>query len=227
MKLLLWDFDETLGYRHGGAWMASLYEVLQHEAPECPATMDELETFTRAGFPWHTPEVPHPHLDSADAWWAALEPVFVDAYLGVGLETKRAHAMARLVRPTYLDLAHWRLYEDAAPTLRALTGAGWTHVILSNHVPELATLVDGLGLSGVFACIFNSALTGYEKPHPEAYRIALRAFPDATARWMIGDSYRADVLGAAAVGIPSVLVHQSHPDANRFAATLAEIPGML
>ncbi len=31
---------------------------------------------------------------------------------------------------------------------------------------------------------------------------------------MISDGYRADVLGAAAVGIPSVLVPQSHPDAN-------------
>ncbi|MBN1247767.1 MAG: HAD family hydrolase [Anaerolineae bacterium] len=227
MKLLLWDFDETLGYRHGGAWMASLFEVLQREAPECPATMDELETFTRAGFPWHTPEVPHPHLDSADTWWEALEPVFVDAYVGVGLRAERARAMAKLVRPTYLDLARWRLYEDTEPTLRALTEAGWTHAILSNHVPELETLVNGLGLSSVFARVFNSALTGYEKPHPEAYRTALRAFPDAMVRWMIGDSYRADVLGAAAVGIPSVLVHKPHPDASRYAATLAEVPGML
>lgn len=227
MKLLIWDFDETLGYRHGGAWAASLLEVLQREAPDSPVTLDELGRYTRAGFPWHTPETPHPHLDSPDAWWEALEPVFRQACEGVGFDADRAFAMAKRVRPTYLDPARWRLYEDTAPTLTALSDVGWTHTILSNHVPELSDLVEGLKLSGYFARIFNSALTGYEKPHPEAYRMVLRAFPDATARWMIGDSFRADVQGAQAAGIPAILVRRHHPDAERYVATLSELPGIL
>jgi putative hydrolase of the HAD superfamily len=227
VKLLIWDFDETLGYRHGGAWMASLFEVMQQETPGSPVTLDELERYTRAGFPWHTPEVPHPDLNSADAWWAALEGIFREAYEGVGFAPERARSMAKLVRPTYLDVARWRLYDDTTATLAALAEMGWTHVILSNLVPELTDLIDGLGLSGYFARVFNSAITGYEKPHPEAYRIVLRAFPDATTRWMIGDSYHADVQGPAAVGIPAVLVHRHHPDAERYVATLAELPDVL
>ena len=227
MKLLIWDFDETLGYRHGGAWAASLFEVLQREAPGSPVTLDELGRYTRAGFPWHTPETPHLNLDSADAWWQALEPVFQQAYEGVGFDVDRARALAKLVRLTYLDPTRWRLYDDTEPTLTALADAGWTHAILSNHVPELADLIEGLGLSGAFARIYNSALTGYEKPHPEAYQLVLRAFPEATVRWMIGDSFRADVQGAQAVGIPAVLVRRYHPDAERYAATLSELSGIL
>ena len=131
------------------------------------------------------------------------------------------------MRPTYLNPDRWRLFDDTLTALEALTGDGWRHVILSNHVPELSGLVEGLGLSGRFERIFNSALTGYEKPHPQAFRLVLEAFPDAGPRWMIGDSLRADVRGAEAVGIPAVLVRRYHADAERCAEALGDLPGII
>ena len=59
--------------------------------------------------------------------------------------------------------------------LSALAEAGWTHAVLSNHVPELADLIEALGLTSHFARVFNSADIGVEKPNPEAFRIALDA----------------------------------------------------
>ena len=57
MKLLIWDFDGTLGYRDSvmepgaGAWTAALLETVQREAPECPATAEELRPYIRVGLP--------------------------------------------------------------------------------------------------------------------------------------------------------------------------------
>ncbi len=84
--------------------------MLQREAPEYPATMRQARDLHAGRHHLAHAGGAYPHLDSADAWWAALEPVFVDAYLGVGLETKRAHAAGQArAAPPYLDLARWRL----------------------------------------------------------------------------------------------------------------------
>ncbi len=227
MKLLIWDFDGTLGYRAGGAWTASLLEVVQREVPNSPVTSDDLWPYTQSGFPWLEPEVSHPQLTSADGWWAALEENFEAAYRGVGFSAVQAHDLARQVRATYLAPDRWRLYDDAVPTLTRLRKDGWTHAMLTNHVPELPEIAARLGLAHLFARIFNSAQTGYEKPHPQAFRQVLEAFAGAGPRWMIGDSYGADILGATAAGIPAVLVRRYHSDVEHFVETLDELPGII
>lgn len=49
----------------------------------------------------------------------------------------RVSELAREVRGTYLDATAWVVYDDVVPTLTRLSGLGWRHVVLSNHVPEL------------------------------------------------------------------------------------------
>jgi len=233
MNLLIWDFDGTLGYRDsvlesgGGAWTAALLETVQREAPERSITAEELRPYIRSGFPWHTPERLHPHLDTADTWWAALTPVFERAYEGVGFNAERARELAQSVRATYLNPARWHVFNDSVQALTALSAAGWTHVVLSNHVHELPDLIAALGLTSHLTRIFNSAVLGVEKPNPEAFRIALNAMGPTESCWMIGDSFRADVRGAEALGLPAILVRRPHPDAERFAATLGEISRFL
>ncbi len=237
MRLLIWDFDGTLGYREsgawaGGAWTAALLEVLEAHAPERDVTQEALCPYTRTGFRWHRPATHHaPVADAsggqADAWWAELEPVFARAYAGVGLPGAEAWALARRVRSTYVDLRRWHRYDDVAPMLARLAAAGWTHVMLTNHVPELSAIVGALSLTDRFARIFNSARTGYEKPNPRAFELVLEAFPEAGACWMVGDSYQADVLGAQAVGLPAVLVRRPHPEARHYAETLPALLAIL
>ena len=110
---------------------------------------------------------------SADSWWAAVEPVFEGAFVGCGIPRQQAKTLAGEVRAVYTDVAQWRLYDDTGDVLRELLAEEWNHAILSNHVPELPSLVRGLGLSPLIHRIVNSAEAGFEKPHPGAFQSAL------------------------------------------------------
>lgn len=227
MKLLIWDFDGTLGYRQGGAWTASLLEVLQKADVDLDVTAEEIRPHLRQGFPWHTPLRPHPHTQSIREWWEALYPVFERAFEKVGVDGFEAYDLARQVRDTYLDLERWRLFDDALPTLTHLSSQGWTHVVLSNHAPELDLIVQHLELDRYVTRVYNSATLGWEKPHERTFRTVLDAFSDAEPIWMIGDHMGADIQGAASVGIPGILVRRYHEDARYYCGTLDQIPLIL
>ncbi len=226
-RLLLWDFDGTLGYREGGMWTASLFEVLQREEPGLAVDIEQLRPYMQRGLPWNEPECPHPHLSTADAWWSSVEPLFAEAYRGVGIPTQRADELSRHFRGVYTNLERWRLFDDTLPTLRTMAEQGWRQAVLSNHVPELRGIVAHLSLDGLVERIFNSAETGYEKPHPRAFEIALQAFGPLEQVWMIGDNFRADVLGAQALGVPGILVRHAHPQAEHFAEDLSQVMNLL
>lgn len=227
MKYLIWDFDGTLGYR-SGMWSGTLVEVLRREMPECPATVDDIRPYMQAGFPWHDPEQPHIPHQTAEAWWEALLPVFERAFReGAQLGTSEARRLAQHVRAMYVNPSRWQLFDDTLPCLRALGAHGWQHVILSNHVPELSALIEALGLAPYIVQVFNSAQTGFEKPHPQAFHHVLTALGGAPQIWMIGDSVRADIAGAQAVGLGAILVRSQHPQAVHCCETLAELPKVL
>lgn len=225
-KYLIWDFDGTLGYRQGG-WTATLLDIVRLEAPACAATAEQVRAHLQAGFPWHTPDRPHPAIISAGTWWDALDTVFEQAFQALGIGALRAQRMARQVRRIYPDPTYWRLFEDTLPGLQQLSTEGWTHVMLSNHAPELRAILRQLRLEGYFAAILNSAETGYEKPHPQAFRQVLAALGSPSRIWMIGDSTTADIAGAEAVGIPGILVRRHHPQATYCCQELAQISAIV
>lgn len=176
MRFLIWDFDGTLGYRVG-RWSSALEEAMPGHGFE----KERLSARLRSGFPWHAPEVPHPELSSPDAWWKALSPVFVRAFEAEGVDPPTARRLAVEVRRAYVDPRHWRLFDDATPALRELSSRGWAHLILSNHAPELPEILDTLGLVGQMLEVFNSAESGYEKPHPRAFDGVLETVTGAEA----------------------------------------------
>jgi putative hydrolase of the HAD superfamily len=223
---LIWDFDGTLAYRLGG-WTGALLEIIHREAPTREVTADRLRPHLQAGFPWHTPEQPHPAVASADQWWNTLDPVFAWAFTAVGIDALGAQRMAKQVRRVYPDPSRWRLFDDTIPTLDRLSTQGWTHVILSNHVPELPAIIQHLQLGSYIDRIFNSAATGYEKPHFQAFRHVLAALDDSAAIWMIGDSLCADIAGATTAGIPAILVRTYHPEAQYCCAELSQAMDIL
>lgn len=224
-KYLIWDFDGTLGYREGG-WTGAMVEVLRRHAPECDATADRVRPYIQTGFPWHDPHQPY-STRSAEQWWDDLSPIFEKAFTAVGIETFLAKHMAQKVRFAYAAPKSWRLYDDTRPTLTQLSAEGWTHLLLSNHVPELPSLLRHLQINQFFAQAFNSAETGYEKPHPQAYRAVLDSVGNAESLWMIGNSMVADIAGAASAGIPGILVRKHHFDALYQCAGLSQVPAIL
>ena len=223
-QLVIWDFDGTLAHRRGETgWSILLAEALDAEEPGHGHSADTFRPHLRNGFPWHSPEVAHPELREPEAWWASVRPVLARAYERAGYETGRAGELADAARRLYVDPGiGWELFADTLPALERLSRAGWTHAILSNHVPELRQIVTGLGLDDLISFLSCSAETGYEKPHPQAFASVLEPLQPAKA-WMVGDNVLADALGAEAVGLPAVLVRRPDPRAKRYADTLAGV----
>ena len=99
-------------------------------------------------------------------------------------------------------------------------------MILSNHVPELPSIVDGVGLGPLIDRVFSSAVTGYEKPHPESHRVALGGDPPGEC-FMVGDNIDSDVLGAEELGLRAILVRDPSPNAPRFAPDLTAAAALI
>jgi putative hydrolase of the HAD superfamily len=227
LKYVIWDFDGTLAYRNG-KWSGTLIEVLHREIPDHPATLADIRPYMQTGFPWDSPELPHTPATPPDQWWEALLPLFENAFRqGAQLDAGDARRLAKRVRETYIRPDAWRLFDDSIPCLLELRSRGWQHVVLSNHVPELRGLIRVLELDPYIEQVFNSAETGFEKPHPAAFRTVVEAIQEAEQIWMVGDSISADIGGATAAGLPSVLVRNRHPEVARCCETLAGLPGIL
>jgi putative hydrolase of the HAD superfamily len=225
--VILWDFDGTLAYRPG-MWRGCLIEVLDEHAAGHGVDADQLRPFLRDGFPWHRPEVAHPELCQPDAWWRQIEVLLAGAYEGVGIGSDEARELAGRVRGRFVDASRgWRLFDDTLPALGRLRSEGWRHVVLSNHVPELPALADGLGLSPLIDEVHTSAVTGYEKPNRRAFELALESCGRPNEVWMVGDNPVADVAGAEAVGIPAILVRSEASGVPRHAPDLHEAASII
>jgi putative hydrolase of the HAD superfamily len=214
-RLALWDFDGTLAYRPG-MWSGCVIEVLDEHDPTHAITVEMVRTGLRQGFPWHSPEEQHPHPGDAERWWEPVESLIAHTLIQAGVQPELCAELARTVRLRFTDPAiAWKLFDDSLGALATMAESGWTNAILSNHVPELAALVTGLGLDTHVDRIFTSALLGYDKPHPEIFRHALRAYGEPEDVWMIGDNPVADVAGAEAVGMRAILVRTPATDPTK------------
>ncbi len=221
--VIFWDFDYTLGFRgvldeneERHPWGHCVLELLDLEEPGHGASLKTIRPYLHDCFPWHRPEEPHPHLSDGDAWWKNVEPNFARAFEAAGLRSERAFELAARFRHQFVDVSAWSLYPDTLSVLKQLSHAGWRHAIVSNHVPELGQILGGLGLDAFVEHVVCSALTGYEKPHPESFRNALHLTGDPDLVWMVGDNPVADVRGAEAVGIPAIQVRTRRADNVRW-----------
>lgn len=137
--------------------------------------------------------------------------------------------------------AHWRLEEDAKPTLERLRKQGYRLALISNanDAVDVHQLIDLNDLRHYFETVLVSAEIGIRKPHPRIFEEALRRLEVQAARAvMVGDTLGADILGARNAGLSSIWItrradtpdNRDHldtiqPDAT--VATLEEIPALL
>ena len=222
MKAIFWDFDATLGY-NDGKWTGTASRLANAKYPELNILRDDIHPHMGGGrFPWDHSTTAHPG-QTADEWWGALKPMLADVYQKAGVDKEKATELAGMMRSAYLDISQWHTFDDTAPCLSELKEMGWKHYILSNHVPELPELVDQLGISELFEEVSTSAITGYEKPNPDAYLALRRKLPEDATVWMIGDNIKADVLGAEKAGLPAILVRGTDERATHSFETLYEV----
>ena len=133
-----------------------------------------------------------------------------------------------------------RLYPAALETLATLAGMGLRLGMISNATSHqlILDITERHGIGVYLDPIVSSAQYGRTKPHPGIFRHVLEAWqitPDSAV--MVGDTLGADILGANAVGMRSILVDiEPNPDNPKFAANarptarvthLGEIPALL
>jgi putative hydrolase of the HAD superfamily len=207
MKVLFWDFHDTLGYRRGG-WLGAMHDATRKKYPGSNLTIEEFRPFITSGFPWQTPEVEHTELnDNAELWWDFIyQNVFIKAYTSLGFAD--ALELSKLARLEFVDVNTWVLFDDVIPVLSELKSLGWIHVVVSNHVPELKIIMKELKLNTLISDVVNSSDIGYEKPNPKIFKYALDKYT-ADEIWMIGDNAIADIKGAESVGIKSILIRKN------------------
>ncbi len=222
-RIIFWDFDGTLGYRIDGMWSAAMHEALRELHPECAHSASDMKLYVQTGFPWHTPHIPHTDIKDADSFWERLQPIFASGYADLGYDPGFCERCSQLVRHKYVHPDKWALFPDTREALQLLREDGWTHVIISNHVPELHSIAEHLGLMPLISAVINSAEVGYEKPHPEIFRIALARMGMPATTWMVGDNFEADVKGAERAGIPAILARKHHELAERRVETILEV----
>jgi len=194
-KLLVWDFDNTIARRKGGMWAKTLSEIAEDETGTI-VDPKEFAPFLQIGFPWHDWQQPHTNIKTADQWWIELRPLFESAFERCSLPG----SLASRVREYYADPSKWELVAFAGEVLSSFHEDGYPQVILSNHVPELENMVSSLGIGDCFAAIYNSAILGFEKPHPEIFKIVKKSFAETEDIWIIGDSLSADIAGGKKAG---------------------------
>ncbi len=219
---LIWDFDSTLAFRPGN-WTGIVCAVVAVERPDLGLTADRLRPHLQSGFPWHTPEVVRAPC-SGEQWWSGLLRVLARAVQRAsGVDEFEARRLVKGVRAAYIDAKEWHVFDDVRLALERLRDRGWRHILLPNHVPELPGLIRALGLHDLITAVYCSARTGVGKPHHQAFEAVFGDYPDARAGWMIGDSWRADVLGTQTVGMRAIVVRSHHPDAAVHCQTLDEV----
>ena len=161
------------------------------------------------GMPWHRADHAHPELSSPALWWEAVYRRYVEIFETLGLSTVATAAAFAELRGDILDAGRYVVFNDVVPALSRAAANGWRNLIVSNHVPELESLVDDLGLTSFFESIVCSAVVGYEKPHRLLFEEALRRTGTDRPIWMIGDNASADCAPVCAMGNNAVLVRST------------------
>lgn len=208
---LLWDFDGTLAYRDG-LWTASLSAVLESNGYS-DFDRNLISETMQPKYPWAKHEMAHAEYFNDLSWWEYIEKCVVARALNaIGItQDKENERLTGSFKDEYLRLDAWYLFDDTLRNLERSIDAGYDNVILSNHTPELAMLAENLNISQYFKHIITSALVGYEKPNPKFYDI-IKTFKGYDEYYMIGDNYKADILGAKSYGLNAIMVRKENAE---------------
>jgi putative hydrolase of the HAD superfamily len=79
--------------------------------------------------------------------------------------------------------------------------------VISNADGGIKDVLERCGIADCFRTITDSGLVGYEKPHPEVFRQALKSMDARPEESLyVGDVYAVDYLGAMGAGMRAILM---------------------
>lgn len=135
--------------------------------------------------------------------------------------------------------AAWQPYPDAVDTVKRLKTEGYRLGLYSNATddPLIQRLINRNGLRPWLSPTFSSAGWGWCKPKPEPFKLIASRWglpPDRIV--VVGDTLKADILGAQNAGMYSILVTRDenlsnadnrHIQPTAVADSLSAVPGII
>jgi len=147
-------------------------------------------------------------------------------HLGI-TEPAEARKLAEDVDSQWFEFAKIYVYPDVKRTLQRLKKMGLKlGVITGGYEEDIESILPKARLEKFFDVCVGVNTTGKRKPHPEAFRYALRQL-DVKPReaLFVGDNLEADYIGATKAGlIPVLIKREGSPASNvRYKKRLDEI----
>ena len=142
--------------------------------------------------------------------------------------------VARRIYEQWATNHHFEMYDDVAQVLQELSDKGYVLGVISNSHRSLDSFKEHFKLNELITTAVSSAEHGYMKPHRSIFETALeRARVAPRESLMVGDSLKADIEGALAIGMRAVLLRRSGDPPQRVPPgvdvirSLAELPALL
>lgn len=197
-RAVLFDLDDTL-FDHRGSARAALAEVHRRHAGG-----SDFDVFERH----HARILEDLHLDVLagrrtldDARRERFRRLF--AAIGTELSEAEAEGVACAYRSGYVPA--WRPVDGAADLVAALRPHVRIGVISNNLMEETREKIAFCALTALVDVVVVSGDEGISKPDPRIFHVALDRLGVAAAdAVMVGDSWTADITGAARAGIRAI-----------------------
>jgi FMN phosphatase YigB (HAD superfamily) len=194
VKVIFFDVGNTLLFPNRNRIHAPLAERGFHPDPE---HLRDLERRTKNQFDsMMTENGSHDH----SFWWMFYSQLLSE--IGLNDDAVREQLVSGI-----RNSANWdQIPPGTAEQLRRIA-AHYPIAVISNADGRIEDVLRRCGIADCFRTITDSGLVGYEKPHPEIFRQALKSMAAAPQESLyVGDVYSVDYLGATGAGMQAVLM---------------------
>jgi HAD superfamily hydrolase (TIGR01509 family) len=133
-------------------------------------------------------------------WWMFYSQLLAE----IGLhDDALCHQLVASIR----DSANWDQILPGTRDQLQQIGARYQIGVISNADGRIEDVLRRCHIADCFRTITDSALAGYEKPHPKIFRQALKSLNAAPEESLyVGDVFSVDYLGATGAGMQAILM---------------------
>ena len=161
-------------------------------------------------------------------WWKnVVHHVFTD----VGM-VEQFDQFFEEVYDKFRNSQGWILFPETLEILNELKDRGLKLGVISNFDDRIYSVMDSLNIRPFFDAITISSETGYCKPQPEIFDVAMKALEEPASKiLLVGDSLEDDVLGGIRAGMSAILLDRqgrySSTDGIQRISSLNEVLSLL
>jgi putative hydrolase of the HAD superfamily len=135
-------------------------------------------------------------------WWMFYSQLLSE----IGLQND-ADAICDQLVASIRHSGNWDMIRPGTAEQLREIGERYRIAVISNADGGIEDVLHRCGIARCFRTITDSGHVGYEKPHPEIFRQALKSMNAAPGESLyVGDVYSVDYLGATGAGMQAVLM---------------------